>query len=167
MGRMPRSGTGDELDRLAAVLNEMLRRIRDEGSSRVVTALEVVDELTMLVNRLLPNTPHARANSSLREAILNGLDNALRHTPSGGWVRVVVQGMGKQAEVVIEDSGPGLRPDQLERVFERFYSERDGAQGSGMAFALNVMTAHGGSVQASSPAGARFVLFLPRRPEPL
>jgi signal transduction histidine kinase len=99
----------------------------------------------------------------LREALFNLLDNALRHTPEGGRVEVAVRISPREAVLVVEDSGPGLRPDQLERVFERFYSEQPGGRGSGLGLAIAraIAEAHGGTLTASSPRGARFELRLP------
>lgn len=75
-----------------------------------------------------------------------------------------MQDAGGMARVSVEDTGPGLRPDQIERVFERFYSEReDGVRGGlGLPIARAIARAHGGTLTASSPGGARFVLELPR-----
>jgi two-component system sensor histidine kinase ChvG len=66
----------------------------------------------------------------------------------------------------VSDTGPGLRPDQLERVFERFYSEQEGGLGSGLGLpiARAIAEAHGGTLEASSQRGARFELLLPLAP---
>jgi two-component system OmpR family sensor kinase len=243
-GCLPRTGSGDELDRLAEVLNGMLERIRaevqrvrrlsadaahalrtplaavrgtlevfahsrPEESRDLLPALEVLDDTTRLLNRLLqlerlesraPDQDRMREvqldalagdvvdalslvaqdrkvdleclarparvlgnAEQLREALFNLLDNALRHTPDGGNVQVTVLVSARDASVVVEDSGPGLRPDQLERVFERFYSEPTGGRGSGLGLAIAraIAEAHGGTLTASSPRGARFELRLP------
>jgi two-component system, OmpR family, sensor kinase len=72
----------------------------------------------------------------------NLLDNALRHTPPGGSIEVRAGVQGKAARIEIWDEGPGLKPDQLERVFERFYcapgSERTGS-GLGLATVASVV----------------------------
>ena len=96
--------------------------------------------------------------SQLRNATLNLLDNVLRHTPRGEHVRVSVQVVEDR-----EDTGPGLTPDKLERVFERFYSEREDGTGGGLGLpiARAIARTHGGSLTASSPGGARFDLELP------
>ena len=245
-GTLPRTGSGDEVDRLAAVLNDLLRRIRaevlrvrrltadaahalrtpltavrgnlelqahdsdPEGAESLAVAIEQVDELIRFVNRLLllekleggfgempPSerldllahtralvdhldviaedsgvTLDCRGESAvveadpvqIRQAILNLLDNALRHTPRGGKVTVDVGSRAGAAEVTVEDTGPGLPPDQLERVFERFYSTRAGSgagTGLGLPIARAIARAYGGDVTAASPGGARFVLRLP------
>lgn len=99
----------------------------------------------------------------LREAIGNLLDNALRHTPPGGTMELEVYPSGERAHLVVSDTGPGLRSDQLERVFERFYSESGVGAGTGLGLAIAraIARAHGGDLVASSPRGARFDMDLP------
>jgi signal transduction histidine kinase len=101
--------------------------------------------------------------AQLQELILNLLDNALRHTPAGGKIAVAVGRDGEDALLSVEDSGPGVPAERLERVFERFYSEREGGLGSGLGLTIAraIAQSHGGSLTASSPAGARFELRLP------
>jgi signal transduction histidine kinase len=102
--------------------------------------------------------------TQIRQAIVNLLDNALRHTPAGGKVSVEVGERGGAAELAVADSGHGLPVDQLERVFERFYSTRAGTgagTGLGLPIARAIARSHGGDVTATSPGGGRFVLRLP------
>jgi len=102
--------------------------------------------------------------AALREALLNLLDNAIRHAGTGGWISVRTRSRGTWTELRIEDSGQGIEPDHLERVFDRFYSKR--ATGSGLGLGLPIARAiaeaHGGRLFATSPKGAQFVLRLPR-----
>ncbi|MFQ5514928.1 MAG: sensor histidine kinase [Myxococcota bacterium] len=99
----------------------------------------------------------------MQEALGNLLDNALRHTPRGGRVEVSLRLIHDRIELRVSDSGPGLRPDQLERVFERFYSEP--GQGSGIGLGLPIARAiahaHRGDLVAASERGACFLLWLP------
>jgi len=245
-GLLPRTGSGDELDRLAEVLNVMVERIRGEvarvrrvsadvahtlrtpltvlrgtielnlrtGTSAQRTgslesALEIVDDLSNRISQLLllqnlesaglhesrithldlgalakdlvetlqvvaderqikllcraRSAPVRGDEAQLRQAITNLIDNALRHTPRHGWIDVSIGIERSDVRLVVLDSGPGLRTDQLERVFERFYTERIEASGGlGLAIARAIAVAHGGSLDASSPDGARFELRLPR-----
>ncbi|MFQ5698839.1 MAG: sensor histidine kinase [Myxococcota bacterium] len=111
----------------------------------------------------------------LREAIYNLLDNALRHTPKGGRVTLEVAPHPGRVEIEVRDTGPGLAAQDLERVFERFYSEPGpgGGTGLGLPIARAIARRHGGDLVAVAPAspddGARFVLTLPaeaRAPDP-
>jgi signal transduction histidine kinase len=245
-GDLPRTHSGDEIDQLAAVLNEFLRRLRDELTRvRRLTAdaghalrtpltalrghleleaaraggdadgmggvLEDVDRLIRLVNDTLAleklesgnlagepaqpldagelarelvdhlsllaedrgvtllcraeKAPVLGRPAEIRRALLNLLDNALRHTPRGGSVEVTVSSSAGLVRIAVRDSGPGLAPEDLERVFERFYSSA-GEQGTGLGLpiARAIARAHGGELRASSPGGALFELELPAEP---
>ena len=99
----------------------------------------------------------------LRQVIVALVDNAIRHTPRGGWIRLGAGPGGVGAVVItVVDSGPGIAPEDLPHVFERFYqadSARDRATGSsglGLAIVRAVVEAHGGeSARRTRRARAR------------
>jgi len=104
------------------------------------------------------------------EVLANLLANALRHTPAGGRVEVTAQGRGDELELAVVDSGEGISPELLERVFERFFrvdparSRDSGGSGLGLTITRAIIQAHGGRVWAESAGpggGARFVVRLP------
>jgi len=104
----------------------------------------------------------------LREVLSNLLSNALRYTPSGGRVDVAATATQGQVVISVHDTGPGIAPDDLPHVFERFYkSEESRGAGLGLAIAKSLVVAHGGEIEATSVAGRgtdmRFTL--PVRPE--
>jgi two-component system OmpR family sensor kinase len=116
------------------------------------------------------NLPVLRADPQRLEQILGNLvDNALRHTPSGGTIRLNAKSEGGKMVIAVEDSGPGIPADQLDRIFERFYrldpsrARSEGGTGLGLAIARKLAEAHGGSLRAEnrSEGGARFTLRLP------
>ncbi len=94
------------------------------------------------------------------------VDNAIRHSPSGGTVRVVVRRDGAEAVLTVDDEGPGIRPEDGPRLFDRFYRAAGapgGGTGLGLAIAAWIVGAHGGSIAATNRAegGARFSARLP------
>lgn len=106
----------------------------------------------------------------IAEVLANVLDNALRHTPAEGRVDVAAAGHGKQVELVVTDTGEGIAPEHLERVFERFFradparTRTAGGSGIGLAIARAIVEAHDGRIHAESEGlglGARFVIALP------
>ncbi|HKY68199.1 MAG TPA: HAMP domain-containing sensor histidine kinase, partial [Acidimicrobiales bacterium] len=107
--------------------------------------------------------------AELRRVVANLLDNATRHARSH--VVVVVDEAGGTAEVSVSDDGPGIPPDQAERIFERFArlddarTTADGGTGLGLAIAREIAQRHGGSLTLDDRhrGGARFVLRLPGR----
>jgi signal transduction histidine kinase len=103
----------------------------------------------------------------LRQLITILVDNAIRHSPAGGEVRVAVRAADGRATVSVVDQGPGIRPLDLPHVFDRFWrapDAPDGGTGLGLAIARWIAERHGGSVVASSPegGGALFTVDLPQ-----
>lgn len=104
------------------------------------------------------------------QVLHNLLDNALRHTPSGGHVDVRVTADPRDLVIAVTDDGDGIPAEHLPRIFERFYrvdAARDrehGGAGIGLAIAKAIADAHGGSLTASSMGsghGATFTLVVP------
>jgi len=105
----------------------------------------------------------------LRQILRNLLDNSRQH--AGGKARIVVSAAsaGDIVEVSIQDSGPGIPPEHLDLVFERFYrvepsrQRKTGGAGLGLAITRQLVLAHGGHIRAENAAdgGARFVFTLP------
>jgi two-component system sensor histidine kinase BaeS len=108
----------------------------------------------------------------LRQVVVALVDNAIRHTPAGGWIRLEARHAAQDDAVAIAvvDSGPGIAPTDLPHVFERFYQadpSRDRATGSsglGLAIVRAIVEALGGRVRAKNEtgAGARFEVEVPR-----
>ena len=100
------------------------------------------------------------------------VDNALRHAPDGGEVRLRALDGDGHVRFEVEDTGPGVAPDDLARVFDRFYEAdpaRDraaGHSGLGLAIVKALVEAHGGQVGVinAAGAGARFWFALPSAP---
>ena len=106
----------------------------------------------------------------LRQVMHNLLDNALRHTPPGGEVRLELHSEPGQVTLRISDTGEGIPADQLEHVFDRFYRgdparDRSGANGSGLGLAIAqaFVHAHGGTITVESveEVGSTFSIVLP------
>jgi two-component system sensor histidine kinase ChvG len=106
------------------------------------------------------------------------LVNAQSFSEAGGKVRIVCRRVRSEIEIVIDDDGPGIREDALERIFERFYTDRPHQgfgqnSGLGLSISKQIIEAHGGRIWAenrggptgvdgeATVAGARFVVRLP------
>ncbi|HEY3774470.1 MAG TPA: HAMP domain-containing sensor histidine kinase [Solirubrobacteraceae bacterium] len=116
--------------------------------------------------------PVVGARDELHRMILNLLENAVRHTPPGTRVRAQTAAIDGEAELIVEDEGPGIPAALSDRVFERFVrGGRDGGRGSGLGLAIvrSVVEAHGGTVRQEPTApeaemkGTRFVIRLPQQ----
>jgi two-component system OmpR family sensor kinase len=108
----------------------------------------------------------------LEQLLWNLLDNAVKFTPPGGRVDVRIDGRDASLVIRVADTGPGLPPEDLDRVFERFYradqSRTHHAETSGTGLGLSIVRAitevHGGTATARSrpEGGAEFIVSLPR-----
>ncbi len=129
-----------------------------------------------LITKVDPHLPQVTVDPDrIGEVLANLLGNALRHTPSGGSVEVAATTTpGGHLQITVSDTGEGIPPELLERIFERFYrvdrarTYTPGAGGSGSGSGLTItraiVQAHGGNIHAESHGpghGARFVITLP------
>jgi signal transduction histidine kinase len=101
--------------------------------------------------------------------LLNILDNAIRYTPTGGQVTLSCRRSNANIEICIRDTGPGIAPEHLPRVFDRFYrvdrgrSRVQGGSGLGLAIAQSIAQLHGGQISVESVVGhgSTFIVRLP------
>jgi len=104
----------------------------------------------------------------VHQVVANLLDNAVRHSPRYGRVWLSAHAVNGHVTIAVDDEGPGIAPEEAERVFERFYradAARNGeGSGLGLAIARWIVDAHGGAIRAEGrePGGCRMVVELPR-----
>ena len=179
----------DETERLEHIVGDLLELARLEGGGGSWREEDVSIEqlLERVRNRHEPRlrersvTLHtAREDSAdtivgdpnrLEQALQNLVANAIRHTPSGGTVTVRAAARGDRLVLSVEDTGPGISPEHLPRIFDRFYkvdesrASTDTSYGSGLGLSIvrAIVTRHGGTVTASNVegGGARFEIQLP------
>jgi signal transduction histidine kinase len=105
----------------------------------------------------------------LGQVLSNLVSNAVRHSPDGGRIQVDVSARPQHLRIAVTDQGPGIAPEEVERVFERFYrsdrarsADRGGA-GLGLAIARWIVELHGGTIHAeqAEPGGCRMIVELP------
>jgi two-component system sensor histidine kinase BaeS len=109
-------------------------------------------------------------SARLRQVLGNLVGNALRYTPPGGEIALAASRHDEQARIIVSDTGPGIAPQDLPHVFDRFYrsdaarARASGGSGLGLAIAQALVRAHNGtlSVESELGQGARFTIDLPR-----
>ncbi|SIS57850.1 sensor histidine kinase [Alicyclobacillus vulcanalis] len=143
-------------------MDELFARLRDD-------ALLLRPDLEMEVSvHLTRGGRVAIQPDRLRQVLVGLLDNAMRHTPEGGWIRLAVREEATTARITVADSGEGIPEDVLPHVFERFYrgeaARREG-QGAGLGLAISkqVVERYGGTIYVlSAPGkGTTVVIVLP------
>jgi two-component system, OmpR family, sensor histidine kinase ChvG len=117
-------------------------------------------------------------DSRLSQVVSNLIDNARSFSPPGGTVRITARRLKNEVEIVVDDDGPGIPPDALDKIFERFYTDRPTQSfgqnsGLGLSISKQIVEAHGGNIHAENRTsvaaagqeprvlGARFVVRLP------
>jgi signal transduction histidine kinase len=134
------------LDELAADLVDQMKPLAEDRAVRLE-----MDAAGRVVAR--GNEPR------LRQLVLNLLDNAIKYTPAGGHIRVAVSREDDAALLTISDTGIGIPPGDLPRVFERFYrvdrarSKTVEGVGLGLSIAKWIVDAHGGEIKVESAPG--------------
>jgi two-component system, OmpR family, sensor kinase len=130
-----------------------------------ILSLRLEEKKIELKNQFGP-APEVEADADrLEDVFANLLDNAIKNTPPLGQIKVRLRSTGTQVEVTITDSGPGIPPEQILHIFERFQQGaglRTGF-GLGLAIAREIVVSHGGHIEAASQPGegAEFKVILP------
>jgi signal transduction histidine kinase len=159
-------GGGDSLELEAVLVDDQFRRVADRHRP---TLIERRIDLTTTVAE---GTPLIWGDPDrLEQALQNVAANAIRHTPDGGTVKLHAEPAGERVRVTVADSGPGIPPEHLPHIFDRFYkvdASRAGtrvASGSGLGLSIvrAIVVRHGGEVHAGNApgGGAVFELLLP------
>ncbi len=117
-------------------------------------------------------------DSRLGQVVDNLIENARSFSPQGGTVRITARRLRNAVEITVDDDGPGIQPEAMERIFERFYTDRPHQgfgqnSGLGLSISRQIVEAHGGRIRAENRMGvatgpegpkvlgARFVVRLP------
>jgi two-component system sensor histidine kinase ChvG len=120
-------------------------------------------------------------DSRLGQVVDNLIDNARSFSPAGGCVRITCRRVKRDIEIVVDDDGPGVRPEALDKIFERFYTDRPHQgfgqnSGLGLSISKQIVEAHDGRLwvenRLAGPSatgeppkvlGARFIVRLPAK----
>lgn len=102
----------------------------------------------------------------LEQALQNLAANALRHTPEHGRIVLLAQRSGERVRIVVRDTGPGIAPEHLPMIFDRFYKvdasrKASGGSGLGLSIVKAIVERHGGTISAHNDNGAVFEIMMP------
>ena len=175
----------DEIDNMTQMVEEFLELAKIE-SGKVPFNITTVDPLAFLqpsVERMRPQAERAGIKLStefqetlpqvmadgprIQEVIVNLLHNAIKFTPPGGSIKVSTRISEKMLEVSVSDTGIGIKPADIDRIFERFYktdkARTSGGTGLGLSIARHTVEAHHGRIWVESieSQGSVFTFTLP------
>ncbi len=150
-------------------LRDLAQRVLDDLAARAAA------RKTALENQVAPGTTVWADADRLQQVLFNLADNAIKYGKNEGRVTVGARADGSEKmEVFVADDGPGIPPEAIERVFERFYrvdrarSRESGGTGLGLAIVKHIVQAHGGEawVKSELQNGATFYFTLPMKASP-
>jgi two-component system phosphate regulon sensor histidine kinase PhoR len=143
---------------LSELVDDAIDHVQDISEHKgVILTSHIPDKITVLCDSDLA-----------RRVIVNLVHNAIKWSPEGETVTVNAENSGEEVTISVLDNGPGVAPDAIERIFERFYqvdASRSGGEGTGLGLAIcrHIVEAHGGRIWAESNengAGGRFLFTL-------
>jgi PAS domain S-box-containing protein len=146
---------------LLTVINSAIESVKPMAAAKQIRLTSVLDPLA---------GPVSGDPARLQQVLWNLLTNALKFTPKGGRVHVVLERVNSHLEISVHDTGSGISPDFLPYVFDRFRqadastTREQRGLGLGLAIVKNLAELHGGSVRAKSPGpnkGSTFTIALP------
>lgn len=149
---------------LAQVANATVEELSASAAAKAITLTARTEPVTIMA---MPDAIHLM--------VVNLTDNAIRYTPEGGRIEIGVELVDDKAQITITDNGPGIAPEERERVFERFYralGTKVSGTGLGLAIVSRIVQMHSGSIRVadgfertaadgSQGHGAQFVVTLP------
>jgi signal transduction histidine kinase len=173
-----------EIDRLSRLSTDLLLLTQLEAgggtsSPRAIDLGDLVEDIGAAAAVIGPNRrievdrdgplPVLADPDRLTQALMNLVDNAVRHSPTGGAIRITARGVDGRAVAEVVNEGEPIAPDDLTHVFDRFYRATNGSSvqgrghaGLGLAIVKAIAESSGGSVSAASDdRGTRFLIELP------
>lgn len=177
-------GVRDEVRHLQRLVADLLLLARSDGSAAPARVPVDLAMVTAVACASLEPLAHARTQaftlttapavvqgdaSSLERLVRNLVENAIQYTPAGGSIAVTVRRLGAEAVLRVADTGPGIAPDALPHLFERFYradaarTRGSGGSGLGLAIAQTITQQHGGRIAVENTVGqgSTFTVTLP------
>lgn len=166
-----------EIDRIDGIISELLQLSRPAPPAKTDLPLRrLLDEVCLLMGTgamlheidLVKAYPHELPElqadgNQLKQVFINIITNAIQATPYGGRIAVDAGCDGGEAWVRISDTGVGISPERVSRIFEPFYTTKENGTGLGLTVCYSIVSAHGGRIDVDSApgSGTTFTVRLP------
>jgi signal transduction histidine kinase len=168
-----------EISRLDYIVTQFLQAIRPSPPQmRQASLNDVVMETVGLLRpevesrsqtieqELMPNLPHAPLDpGQMKQVLVNLIRNAMQAMSRGGVLRIGTGALGEEVWVSISDTGGGIPHEQLNRIFEPYFTTKKKGSGLGLMIVQRIVRAHGGRIELDSRVGqgTTFKIWLPMR----
>src|SRR5262249_27949189 len=158
-----------DIERLLAAVVTLANEVPREDEGKIVLVFERAPGIA--AGFVVPGN-----DSRISQVIDNLVENARSFSPKGATGRIACRRLRNAVEVIVDDNGPGIRPEALSRIFERFYTDRPEGfgqnSGLGLSISRQIVEGHGGRIWAENRTvsvprgeprvvGARFIVRLP------
>jgi PAS domain S-box-containing protein len=158
----------NELSRLNSIIDRFLRAIRPSKANLQLLPLhpileealefmahEIADRDVILEKELLPSLPPLFIDAEqFKQALYNLFKNALQAMPGGGILKISTHLSDRYAEIHIQDNGAGIRPENLPRLFEPYFTTKESGSGLGLLIVRRIINEHHGELQIESRPGS-------------
>ena len=167
-----------EVKRLDGIITEFLQAVRPvkpklesvEFPTLLREALdfqkhEMADRRVLVETEIAPDLPTVRVDrGQIRQVLFNLVKNAAEAMPGGGVLRIAVGATDRFVRFSVRDTGVGITPEQMSRIFEPYYTTKSGGSGLGMMIVQRIVRDHGGEIEIHSEPnrGTSVTVFLPR-----
>lgn len=138
---------------ICEILNEIVSLLMPQAQLNGI-------QVKLEVHSVLPKIKVDR--DKIKQAILNIMINGVEAMPDGGKLRVSAKSNGNEILISCQDTGPGIPDEIKDKIFDLFYTTKDGGTGIGLSFAQNIVQAHGGVIRLEQThKGSKFVIAIP------
>jgi signal transduction histidine kinase len=167
----------EEIKRVDKIITDFLNFAKQCQPTKVQVSLsKLIDDLILFLsaeaekNRIKIEKSYNKNEvkvwcdpDQIKQSLINIIRNAIQAMPDGGKIMIALQFSKEEALINIKDTGPGLNPSQINKIFEFYYTDKDGGVGLGLPISQKIIEDHGGRIDVDSEVGqgTRFILYLP------
>jgi signal transduction histidine kinase len=139
----------------------ILRPLIDD-SARIIEGQAAEQQIVLTVDEA-DNLPHIQADGEVLRSVFNNLFiNAIQAMPNGGNLNIEITPLEKYVKIEIVDTGEGISPENIAKIFEPYFSTKETGTGLGLAIVKRIIDEHHGTIEVESSNGTKFTVLIPK-----